>query len=277
MPTRLERDGPLISVLMGVYYHRESTGLLERSVRSILDQTRSNFELLICDDGSEDKAKAVIEHFAESDFRVKLVRQGGLISLPEKLNACLAESRGSLIARMDDDDYAHRDRLEKQAAYLTEHPEISFVGSNVRLWRNGEIVGGRQLPVQPGIQDFLFVQPFIHPALMFRREALTAVDGYSEDRRCRKCEDYDLLLRLYEHGYQGINLRECLLDYSIPNTAKGSRTMSDRWNESVTRWRHFSKLGLLPGALPYVVKPIAVGLLPEKLLAALKTGGKKDV
>ena len=84
------------------------------------------------------------------------------------------------------------------------------------------------------------------------------------------CEDYDLLLRLYEKGFRGANLQECLFDYTLPETAKGSRRMRHRWNEVVTRFQRFRALGRLPKALPYVVKPIVVGLLPEKFLEKVK-------
>ena len=111
---------------------------------------------------------------------------------------------------------------------------------------------------------------------MFRSEALTAVNGYSEDKRCILCEDYDLLLRLYAKGFRGMNLQEALLDYTVPVTAKGGRKMRHRWNEAVTRWRRFRELGVLPGALPYVVKPLAVGLVPEPLLSRMKNGMGKQ-
>ena len=114
------------------------------------------------------------------------------------------------------------------------------------------------------------VQPYIHPTLLFRREALAAVGGYSEEKHCILCEDYDLLLRLYAQGYSGANLQERLFDYTVPATAKGSRRMCHRWNEAVTRYRRFRQLGVLPGALPYVVKPLAVGLLPEPILRRWK-------
>ena len=101
-------------------------------------------------------------------------------------------------------------------------------------------------------------------------EALEAVGGYSEDRHCLLCEDYDLLLRLYAKGFTGRNLPERLLIYTLPSTAKGSRTIVHRWNETVTRWRRFRELGVLGRAWPYVCKPLAVGLLPEHLLRRLK-------
>lgn len=264
---------PIISVLMGTLYRRADTHLLCRSVDSILAQSMQSFELLICDDGSTAAARTALDAYAASDLRVRLFRPGGKLDLAAKLNVCLNESVGRYIARMDDDDYSHPDRFQKQLDILEAMPEIAFAGCNVSLSRNGETAGVRRLPMYPTVRDFFFVQPYIHPALMFRREALLAVGGYSEDPRCVLCEDYDLLLRLYAKGYRGMNLQEPLLDYTIPATAKGSRKMRHRWNETVTRWRRFRELGVLPGALPFVAKPLAVGLVPEKMLRKLKETG----
>lgn len=261
---------PLISVLMGVYYTRSDTMLLERSVKSILNQSVSDFEFLICDDGSSAQAAAFLDGVSREDRRVRLVRRGDLLTLPAKLNACLAQAGGMWIARMDDDDCSHPERFAQQMKFLERNPEISFVGCNVSLCRNGQKVGERILPAFPQVEDFYFVQPYIHPALFFRREALLAVKGYSEDKRCILCEDYDLLLRLYHAGYRGANLQEILFDYTVSATARGNRKMKHRWNEAVTRCRRFRQLGVLPRALPYVVKPLAVGLLPERVLRKLK-------
>lgn len=261
---------PAISVLMGVYYRSSDTSGLRRSIASVLSQTYTDFEFLICDDGSSETAQALTTEFAQKDSRVRLIRKGKLIKLPEKLNACLWEAKGSYIARMDDDDYAHADRFERQMAFLAENRDVDFVGCNVNLYCAGKIIGVRKLPDYPTVRDFLFVQPYIHPTLIFRSEALESVGGYSEDKHCVLCEDYDLLLRLYEQGYSGANLQDFLFDYSISATARGNRKMADRWNETVTRYRHFSRLHLLPRAWPYVIKPLAVGFLPENILRLLK-------
>lgn len=261
---------PLVSVLMGAYYQRLDTALLERSVRSILDQSISDLELLVCDDGSASQARVLLERIAEEDMRLHLVRPGGAFSLSCKLNACLKAAKGIWTARMDDDDYSHPQRLEKQLDYLRQHSEVAFVGCNVNLIRDGRQVGVRSVPERPDVRDFYFTQPYIHPALLFRREALMAVGGYSEDTHCLLCEDYDLLLRMYTAGYQGANLREILFDYTVPATAKGSRKMSHRWNEAVTRYNRFKDLKILHRTWPYVFKPLAVGLLPESTLYALK-------
>ena len=94
--------------------------------------------------------------------------------------------------------------------------------------------------------------------------------GYCEEPYCDLCEDYDLLLRLYARGYRGMNLQETLFDYTAPS-AKGNRRMRHRWNEVETRVRRFAELGVLGKALPYAIKPIIVGLIPERLLGKLKS------
>lgn len=265
-----QEDNPLISVLMGVYYRREDTTLLCRSIRSILAQSNADFELLICDDGSTEKAKKVVDCLAGEDQRVCPVRPGGKYTLAEKLNVCLHQARGELIARMDDDDYAHLDRFEKQAACLKDHPEIDFLGSNVSVRDGSRITGERVFPEYPEVKDFLFRQPFVHPSMMFRREVLLAVGGYSEEPYCILCEDYDLLLRLYAAGYRGMNQQEVLLDYTVLGSTHSGRKMQHRWNETVTRYRRFRELGLLPEKFLYVVKPLAVGMIPTPLLIRLK-------
>ena len=263
----LTRCNAGLSVIMGTLYRSHDTALLRRSVESVLNQTFDDFEFIICDTGSSVEATTYLESLADS--RIKLVRRDGCLDLASKLNACLDVAKGQYIARMDDDDFSHSERFEKEVAFL-ESNNFDFVGCNVALIQNGKEVGQRILPEKPTVRDFYLTQPYIHPALIFRKDALDAVGGYSESETCRLCEDYDLLLRLYKDGFVGANLQEVLLDYTIPLTTKGNRTMHYRMNEVKTRFRRFKELGKLPRALPYVVKPIITGLLPEKVLARAK-------
>lgn len=265
-----ESKVPTISVAMGVLYRRDSLDLLRRSVESILNQTYTDFEFLICDDGSTSAAQALLEEYSGSDSRIRLLRPGNKLDLASKLNVCLREAKGRYIARMDDDDYSHSDRFEKQIRFLNDRPDIAFVGSNVSLIRGMKPVGQRTFPEYPIVRDFYMTQPYIHSTLLFRKQVLEAESGYSENERQFLCEDYDLLLRLYTHGFYGANLQETLLDYTIPATAKGNRKMRHRWNEALTRFWRFRELGVLPGAIPYVIKPLAVGILPDKLLLRVK-------
>lgn len=274
--TLMQRDKMmLVSIAMGIRYHREDLFFLERSISSILNQTYGELELLICENGSTPEARACIDRFAAEDARIRLIKGENAIYLSEKLNRCLAAAKGQWIARMDDDDFSAPERLARQIIYLQTHPEIGFVGCAAQLEQHGQPAGLRQPPERPVVQDFYMTQPYLHPTLMFRREILEAVGGYSEDKYCDLCEDYDLLLRIYTRGYIGANLQEILFTYTLPTTAKGSRKMRHRWNETVIRWRRFRELKLLPSALFWVVKPLFVGLLPERVLSTVKAAKVK--
>lgn len=260
----------LISVIMGIRYFRNDLMLLDRSIRSILDQTYQHFEFLICENGSASAVSRLLQQYAEQDCRVRLISGSGLERLAQKLNRCLKYSSGTWIARMDDDDYSKPNRFERQIRWLSAHPDIAFAGCSVELEQNDHLIGVRKLPELPNVEDFLFAQPFIHPALLFRREALDAVGGYCEKPSCAGCEDYDLLLRLYEKGYAGANIQEPLFRYTLPPKGTSNRTMEMRVNEVRTRFARFQSLGLLPQYFPYVIKPIAVGLIPQSLLERIK-------
>lgn len=258
-----------LSVAMGSLYRSNDTTALSRCIESIQKQTFTNFEFLICDDGSSTAAMELLDRYAERDTRIRLIRPGNKILLPQKLNACITEAQGEYIARMDDDDVSHPDRFEKQLDFLLRHPEVGFVGCNVNLSRNNVISFTRELPKYPTVKDFYVTQPYVHPTLIFRKAVLDLVGGYCEEPYCDLCEDYDLLLRMYICGVWGVNLQEPLLDYSLP-AKKTRRKMRHRMNEARVRWKRFCQLKLMPGALPFVIKPLATGLLPTALLNQIK-------
>lgn len=266
----VKKEQPLISVIMGVRYRHEDLEPLKCAVESILQQSYQFIEFLICEQDSREDARAYLQQMAEQDERIHLVDGTGADTLAAKLNRCIAAAHGNWIARMDDDDISKSNRLEEQVSFLQSHPAISFVGCNVELIQGGTFVGIRTFPEYPTPQDFLFVQPFIHPTLLFRRTALTAIGGYCAEQRCDGCEDYDLLLRLYTEGMTGANLQKAYFQYNIPSHGQNKRTFIMRSRECLVRWTRFQALGMLPWALPYVIKPILVGLIPDRLLTRLK-------
>lgn len=265
----------LISVVMGVKYTRPETDTLKRSIDSVLNQTYENIEFIICERGSTAEAKALLSSYAGRDGRVVLLDGSAAGSFSEQLNIAIGRASGGLIARMDDDDYSFPERFRRQAEYLRAHDDIAFVGCNVRLVQDGNDAGAQRFPERPSARDFLFSMPYIHPAIIFRKRALDAVGGYSTLGRCSRCEDYDLLLRLYEKGFVGANIQEPLFAYTLPAGGKTTRNFRDRINEMKTRFVRFRALGLMPGAFVYAIKPMAVWLMPSGLLAAMKSARRR--
>lgn len=260
---------PALSVAMGVY-NIEALPQFSHAIRSILGQTFENFELLLCDDGSTDATWEILTGFSREDARVRLLKNSSNLGLAATLNHCIAEASAPFLVRHDADDYSTADRFRLQRTFLDAHPEIDFVGSWVALYDQNGIYATRCFPAYPEPEDFLFTVPFLHGALMFRKEALTRIGGYRVSRETRRTEDYELLMRMYANGMRGANLPESLYCFLENQAAQSRRKYRYRIDEAMVRWEGFSSLGLLPGAFPYVIKPLLVGLLPAPLLTAVR-------
>jgi len=251
-------------------YNIKSVSVFQRAVESVLNQTMDDIELIICDDGSTDQTWKTLLDLAERDGRIKLIRNPTNRGLAATLNRCLAHAQGRWVARQDADDLSAPNRFQLQLQFLESHPEIGFVGSAVTLWDEGGVWRERVFPDYPQPRDFRFTMPFVHGALMFRRTALEAVGGYRVAKETRRAEDYDMLMRMYAAGIRGANLPDFLYAFQEDQAAQKRRKYRYRLHEMVVRWKGFCKMGLMPNALPYVVKPVIVGMIPNAVLKKLK-------
>ena len=266
----LKRKKPIISVIMGVY-NIAGISTFFKSIDSILNQTFSDFEFIICDDGSTDETANLLKKIAKQDKRIRLICNPTNLGLAASLNHCIELSQGEFIARQDADDYSTLNRFEKQYDFLKKNPKISFVGSFVALFNEKDIYRVREFPILPKKHDFLFTMPFVHGALLFRREALLQSGMYRVSKETKRAEDYDLLMRMYAHGFCGANLSEILYYFLEDDAAIKRRKYKYRIDEAKVRWRGFKALHLFPKAFPYVIKPLIVGIIPKKILLKLKS------
>lgn len=260
---------PKLSVMMGVY-NIEKLDVFDCAVESVLTQTMSDFEFIICDDGSTDYTAEILKKWSSQDSRIRLVQASRNEGLAAALNRCLWTAQGSFIARQDADDLSLPTRFEMQLAFLKAHTEVSFVGCDVTLWDKHGNWGERRFPAFPVERDFLFTMPFVHGTLVFRHAALKAVGGYRVAKETRRTEDYDLLMRMYSQGLRGGNLSAQLYRFREDKAAQKRRKYRYRIDEAKVRWQGFRALGLMPSALPYVVKPLIVGGIPSGMLRRLK-------
>jgi glycosyltransferase involved in cell wall biosynthesis len=172
------------------------------SVQSILSQTFRDFEFIIVDDASEDHTWRILQEFSQKDPRIVLMRNTENIGLTCSLNKGLALASGRYVARQDADDISMSHRLEKQIAYLNSHPRTVLVSSNLEFVD----VQGRPLrrSGREGDPDLTaWYLPFYnrvagHSAVVFRREPVVDLGGYSEGYRYS--QDHELWLRLSALG-----------------------------------------------------------------------------
>ena len=190
-------SAPRVSVLMPV---RNGARWLAPAIDSVLAQTFADFELLLIDDGSTDRTPDIIADYAARDLRVRSIRQDAL-GLVAALNRGIVEARGDLIARLDADDLAKPERLASQVAAIDTNPRLNLIGSWAdKIDAEGRPAGMLTPPTDPQLLRDTLAQtnPFIHSSVMLRTEAVRRAGGYRA--AFEAAEDYDLWLRLSEHG-----------------------------------------------------------------------------
>ena len=258
-----------VSVIMGVYNQLDRAAL-DRAVDSILNQTLQDFEFIIYDDGSVPEGHQHIREQGRKDPRIRIYGQEQNNGLAFSLNVCAELAEGEYIARMDADDIARADRLEKQCAFLDENTAFDWCGSNASLFDGDRVWGHRVMPEHPEAEDYLRFSPFIHPSVMYRRRLLQKYQ-YSTDDATLRCEDYEIFMRLFLAGHRGYNLQEELLSYCENMQSYERRTLRHRFNESRIRYHSFREMGILfPRGWLYVLRPLLGAAVPAKVIAFLK-------
>lgn len=256
------------SVIAGVY-NIEHCFSFQKSIQSILNQSYQNFEFILCDDGSTDRTWEILCDIQKQDRRIKLLKNDSNQGLATALNKCITASRGRFIARHDCDDYCDLKRLEKQIAYMKEHPDVNVLGCQVYLFDENGVWGKLRYPQKVRNEDFLFTMPYKHGAVVFRKEVLLQVGGYRVSKETYRAEDYDLFMSL-QTFCKGENLDEYLYYFCENQDTKHRRKYKYRLDEAKVRFLGFRKLKLLPKGMLYVIKPLVVGMIPNVWLDKAK-------
>lgn len=197
-----------LSVIMSVYNGAE---YLDKSVNGILNQTFSNYEFIIIDDGSTDDTWHALSKFR--DPRICLLRNRKNLGLTRSLNKGLNRAQGEYIARQDVDDISLPERLDKQVKRLDENSSVVLVGSSIRYIDN---LGNKiRESFRSENADFnrwqLYFGNYVtHSTAMFRRAVALKSGGY--DKNFRYAQDYELWSRLNRSG-DVVQIRDVLLEW----------------------------------------------------------------
>jgi len=250
---------PRVSVLMGMY---NCAATLGESLDSILRQTYTDWEMILCDDGSSDETLQVARNWATRDSRIRTLANERNLGLARTLDRCIGEARGELLARQDGDDLSEPDRLAKLVAALDAHPEVAVVSSWMTSFDENGVWGMVRTKPFPVAKDFLSGSPICHAPCMMRRTPVVAVGGYGAQRWVLQVEDLFLWFRLYAAGHRAMNIQEALYRVRDDENAKKRRTLRRSINHTTVRWKGFRMLGLPWHQRLWAVKPILVWALP---------------
>lgn len=208
------KDEQLVSVLMSIY--KENITKVSLAVDSIRNQTYRNLEIVIMLDYPEhEEMKGYLKELSGEEPRLKYYVNEKNLGLLESLNLGIGLCGGDFICRMDEDDIAEADRIEKQLVFM-EKNRLDLVGSYTRVMdMEGKMTG--EVRRFPGTHKYLcqylrYANAAPHPTWLVRKEVYEKLRGY---RNIPCADDYDFLIRVYLNGYKMGIVKEPLLRYRI--------------------------------------------------------------
>jgi glycosyltransferase involved in cell wall biosynthesis len=191
---------------------------IEEALNScIQQQTQYNFEIIVCNDGSNDNGLNLVKNFIKSHPRVSLK----LIDSPrpgivEALNFGIDNATSQIILRFDQDDLMSMTRIQTQVEFMKSNPEVVLAGSQIKTFGERRIRDERKYRYPESNDKILrkipFANCFAHPAVAFRKDIFKSVGGYRLGTD--GCEDYDLWLRMVCEG-KSVNLHQQLTSYRL--------------------------------------------------------------
>lgn len=212
---------PVVSVIITVYNGEKN---IVEAIDSILNQSFSNFELIIINDGSIDSTEKLIKGIRDERIKYhKLSNRGAAAAR----NSGIQLSLGKYICILDADDIALKDRLKEQVRFLDLNPDFVIVGSNVDLIdAHGDFICTLFLPKDDeNIRRIIPKMPFIHPSIMYRKEIFNKAQGYPEYMLI--AQDRILINKLLKYG-KGFNLQNVLTKYRISPSSNSVRNSKDK-------------------------------------------------
>lgn len=256
-------EQPLVSIIMGAY-NGEKT--ISRCIESIINQTYTNWEFIICNDCSTDNTLKIINEYSERDSRIIILNNDRNIRLAASLNRCLDVAKGKYVARMDADDESLPSRLEVQVKYLEEHPDVDCVGvARIVFDEYGEH-GIRRENEYPSKNDLLYMNPFAHPTIMMKKSVYNELQGYTVSEETMRAEDLDLWFRFYEKEYNGYNIQTPLYRYREGLDDYSKRTIKAGIGTSKVYWNGLKRLNVKWYKRIVAFKPIITAIIPDVIM-----------
>lgn len=218
----MQTDSPLVSVIIPAY---NAEIFIERTLQSVLSQTYKNIEVLVVDDGSQDRTAEIVESFAQQDSRVILFQQKNA-GVAAARNLAIENSMGEYIAPIDADDIWYPKKLEKQVQCMLEADlSVGLVYAwSAQIDEEDNIIGKYS---SYDYLNFYSVEGNVYPAMVYinivgngsvpliRRACFHKLGGYNyklKEQNAQGCEDWDIYLRIAEY-YQFQVVPEFLIGY----------------------------------------------------------------
>lgn len=226
---------PLVSIALPTY---NGSKYLAHSVRSCLDQTLRNWELIIVDDASTDDTAEKIAELSRGESRIRVIRHTVNQKLPAALNTGFALAAGTYLTWISDDNLFRPQALAEMAAFLEANPQVGLVYSDYSLINeNGEETQRRRVAEN----DQLYAVNCVGPCFMYRHAVMEEVGEYARDLFL--AEDYDYWLRVSAKFRLAALHRDLYLYRAHPQSLTSSRRDRVHHAEAAALFRNLPRLG----------------------------------
>ena len=186
---------PKVSIILPTY---NGAKYIAHAIESVRQQTYTDYEFLIVNDGSTDETESIVQKYAQEDSRIHYSKNEKNLRLIRTLNRGLRLAKGDYIARLDDDDQrVDPTKLAKQVEFLDTHPEYGLVGTSIiTVDEKGKEIGKvKSKETDKKIRESLLLyNQFLHPSVLIRKSVIDRIGRY--DEKALHVEDYDLWLRM---------------------------------------------------------------------------------
>lgn len=203
------------SVLMSIYY-KENPDFFYKALDSVFNQTILPDEVIVVKDGNlTPELDSVLDYFCGKYVSIlKIIPLKENVGLSTALNIGLSKCSNNYVARMDTDDLSLSHRFERQLNFMLENPHLDVVGSWAYLFdEKNDNKGILKMPVTDfKIRKYIWMSPFIHPSIMFKRDAIIGIGSYNSNSGLRQ-DDYELWFRCAYNGLKFANIPEMLIKY----------------------------------------------------------------
>lgn len=261
-------ETPLVSILMPAY---NTEKYISEAIESVLKQTYTNWELIICDDCSTDNLYEIALNYSEQDSRIKVIKNSKNMRQAFSRNHAFKISQGTYIAILDSDDRIDEKRLEEQINFLQKNPSFAFVGTNASMFNDEKNIFGYISKKQfPTPLDVIRNKGFVYGTIVVRRRAFEDVGGYTVSDITKTSEDYDFVCKLYSLNYKGANINNYLYEYRVIEAYK-RRVYQCYIDEFKVGMSHIRNGWLSLNGVPliyafFICLPLLKGLIPQSII-----------
>ena len=261
----MKSNRPLVSVILAV---KDGEKTLHKVLDSLLNQTYSNLEIVVVNDGSKDKTASILERYERKDSRVKVITNKRNLGKCKSRNKAIKESTGKYIAVNDADDISYPHRIERELEYLANNQKVYLVGSRANILdEQGKRIGISWGKKEPANISGLLLQRnvLVHSSVMFRNE-----QEFFYREKFPRAQDYDLYLQMVAHRKRIHILPNILVGYSTKKDIEYGEYLIDQIVFSYTMQK-LAKQYLKTGKDMYekITKEYMYEIFPKDELAML--------